>query len=1411
MDKNNPVVENLFEISWEVCNYVSGIHTVISSKVLEIGKRIQGTYLLIGPDTWRDSGDSQDFSEDKRLFRPWREKMQQEGFRIRIGHWNIPGSPATILIDFTTFMNQKDKIFSHFWEKFRLDSISGQWDYIEPALFGYAAGKTIERFAGYYLAPTGRTIAHFHEWSTGTGLLYLHEHARQIATVFTTHSTVIGKALAGNKMPLYSRMKHYDADAKSNDFNVVSKQSLEELSAAHADVFTTVSKVTARECKQFLKREVDLVTPNGLEERLVTKDQDYESGRREARQILLRVARALTGKRNGAEPFILGTAGRYEPRVKGYDILLDALAGIGKDKDQEREIIAFFFVPAGHYGPREELTGIISGKDENGLQDRFGTHKVRNPESDYFYRRVRELHFENHPSHPVKMIFVPAFLNGRDGIFNKGYYDLLPGFDLTVFPSYYEPWGYTPLESLAFGVPTLTSSFAGFGNWIKDHAGETGLSIGIIEREDNGREKSVSQIRHFIEQINMLDPGEYEAVRQKARELSGMAMWKELIRYYIEAYGLAMEKLGSRTDLYFTEDREDTEEIPVSGELPVWKQFVVLKELPPRLAPLEEIAKNLWWSWNYDAIELFSAIDPRLWKACEENPVVFIENIPLNRYKELAGNKTFMEKLDKVGQRFRGYLRDKKDKEKPQVAYFSMEFGLHDSLKIYSGGLGMLAGDYLKEASDCNLDIVAVGLLYRYGYFNQVVSAGGEQIESYESQDFSKSPVFPLRDESGKWKTIGIVLPGRELKARIWKVNVGRIELLLLDTDFEENIDQDRSITHHLYGGNEENRFKQEFLLGVGGIRALDLLGYEPDLFHCNEGHAAFLGLERLRKCIRENRMTFYEAREIIRASSLFTTHTPVPAGHDSFDEGMLRMYMAHYPERLKISWKEFMGLGRLNPDDPNERFSMSHLAINLSQEINGVSRIHGNVTQKMFNAMWKGYNPDELHIGYVTNGVHFPTWIGKSLMELLYKYLGRDFMQRQSDPGMWKKILEIPDEELWANKIEQKTRLIKIIKERMREAAIKRMENPRYLVEVQEKLDPEILTVGFARRFATYKRAHLLFRDVDRLVRIVNHSERPVQFIFAGKAHPKDKGGKELIKRIVEISKQPGFVGRIIFLQNYDISLARELVRGVDVWLNTPARPLEASGTSGEKVVMNGGLHFSVLDGWWAEGYARDAGWAISEEKVYQNQEYQDELDAETIYSIFENEIVPLYYERDEKGIPPEWARFIKNSLTGIAPRFTLNRMLLEYKEKYYRKLYDRFLLMKENNYRMARRLTHWKKRIHQSWHNIEVESFEHPDISKKPVILGKKYESHVVLNLNGLPPSDVGVEIVIRESGPDGEEESTYTQEFEMAECKNNKAHYQLLVEPVKAGIFRYGIRIFPKHEDLPHRQDFAFVKWV
>ena len=838
---------------------------------------------------------------------------------------------------------------------------------------------------------------------------------------------------------------------------------------------------------------------------------------------------------------------------------------------------------------------------------------------------------------------------------------------------------------------------------------------------------------------------------------------------------------------------------------------MVTRHLPEALSGLETLSKNLWWCWNDSAKALFKTVDPEIWHTSGHNPRAVLDTVSIKRFNQLADDGAFLAALAKVMDEFNAYMSEKAKRTEPSIGYFCMEYGLDTSLQIYSGGLGILAGDYLKETSDMNVNLVAVGLLYRFGYFTQVLTAQGDQVAKYNPQDFLKIPAEPVLDEEGKWKTVSVTFPGRTLTARIWKVAVGRTDLYLLDTDFEANIAEDREITYHLYGGNWENRLKQEVLLGIGGVRALRALGLNPTIYHCNEGHAALIGLERLREYIQDDKLSFREALEVVRASSLFTTHTPVPAGHDAFEDGLLGRYLGQYPDSLGITWEEMMGLGKVNAADTSENFSMSVLAANISVNVNGVSMLHGKVSKDIFARMYPGYLPEELHISYVTNGVHYPTWAAKEWKQLHARVFGPEFQTHHYDKSCFEGIYNLTDEEIWDVRKKLKGNLVNTINERLSDPKIGTHLSPAQTVRISKNLRKDVLTIGFARRFATYKRATLLFSDLDRLAAIVNNPVRPVQFVFAGKAHPADKAGQDLIRRIVEVSKMDRFIGRIVFVPGYDITLAKRLVQGVDVWLNNPTRPLEASGTSGEKAAMNGVMHFSVLDGWWVEGYKEGAGWALPQKRVYDEQNYQDELDSASIYATIENEIAPAYYDIDPKtGRSARWIQIIRNNIAQIACNFTTNRMLTDYCNQYYLPQCARTKEIVAKNYTKAKAVAAWKKHILDGWNDVKVVSYTQPESSYSLSPEGG-LKAEVALELGTLKPEEIGVEMLFTSVDRKGRLRIQDVFEFALAGCKDGVATFAATVLPERTGMYQVATRLYPKHPDMPHRQDFPIVKWL
>lgn len=865
---------------------------------------------------------------------------------------------------------------------------------------------------------------------------------------------------------------------------------------------------------------------------------------------------------------------------------------------------------------------------------------------------------------------------------------------------------------------------------------------------------------------------------------------------------------------------------------PTWKVVNVKSHIPEALKKLDELSHNLWWSWSTEALELFASLDKDLWRKVGRNPIDLLRSIDYDRLIELSKDEEIITRMNKVYDDFRKYMDVKPNPKRASVAYFCMEYGLSHVLKIYSGGLGILAGDYLKEASDSNVDMVAVGFLYRYGYFTQTLSMDGQQIANYEPQDFDRLPIERVLDKDGNQIIVDVPYPNFMVHATLWRANVGRISLYLLDTDNELNSEFDRRITHSLYGGDWENRIKQEYLIGIGGMLALKKLGIKKDIYHCNEGHAALCNVQRLVDYV-ESGLSFDESLELVRASSLYTVHTPVPAGHDYFDEGLFNKYMNQFPGRLGISWDDFMGMGRTNPEDKGEKFCMSTFLCKTCQEVNGVSWLHGRVSQQMFKGIWQGYMPaaerpdhaerthaewekiynphaEESHVGYVTNGVHIPTWCAKEWQAVYSKYLGKDYIYDQSNEAVWDKIHTVPDEIIWKTRVQLKNKLIDYIRDRFRENWLRNQGDPSLVVSLLDKINPNALLIGFARRFATYKRAHLLFSDLDRLSKIVNNPDYPVIFLFAGKAHPADGAGQGLIKKIYDISQRPEFIGKIIFLDNYDMQLASRLVSGVDIWMNTPTRPLEASGTSGEKALMNGVVNLSVLDGWWYEGYREGAGWALTDRRTYENQEHQDKLDASTIYSMLEQEIIPLYYARNRKGYSENWVRTVKNSIARIAPNYTMKRQLDDYYDRFYNPEAARFKLLAANDNQLAKDIASWKELVAERWDNIRVVSSERSEnLLNAKLVSGKNFTVRHTIDEQGLKDA-IGIDLVVMSTDNNGADTIHDVIPMNVVGHEGNLYTFELTASIDLAGSYKVAYRMYPKNAKLANRQDFCYVRW-
>ena len=840
------------------------------------------------------------------------------------------------------------------------------------------------------------------------------------------------------------------------------------------------------------------------------------------------------------------------------------------------------------------------------------------------------------------------------------------------------------------------------------------------------------------------------------------------------------------------------------------KKFRVVPYVPDKLKPLMKIANNMWWVWNFEAIELFRRLDVDLWRETHQNPIKLLGEVSQSVFEEAAESESFIGHMNRVEQELEWHLTRKTwfdehmpDSAESHIAYFSAEFGLHESLPMYSGGLGVLAGDHIKSASELGLPFVGVGLLYRLGYFQQYLNLDGWQNERFPKIDFHNIPVSLVKDDNGNPLYVTVEFPGRDIFIQIWEVKIGKALLFLLDTNNDKNSDEDKMITDQLYGGDIEMRVKQEMILGIGGSRALRAMNRNITVYHMNEGHAAFLAIDRILYMMESYGLSFKEAHNFVTASNVFTTHTPVPAGNDRFGPELIHKYFQGIYQRLGISEEEFLALGRENPLDKKEPFCMTVLAIKSAGHCNGVSKLHGQVSRNMWKSIWLSLPKHEVPIGHITNGVQTLSWTSDEMMRLFNRYLGPRWIDNPGDNSIWQNIDAIPDSELWRCRERLRERLVAYTRMQLEEQLLARGVPPKEAQMARSVLDPEALTVGFARRFATYKRANLLLRDIDRLAEILHNRERPMQIIFAGKAHPKDHMGKELIKQIIHITNDERFRNKIVFLENYDISIARYLVQGVDVWLNNPIRPKEASGTSGMKVLPNGGLNISVLDGWWDEAYNLKNGWAIGKGEEYEDHGYQDEVESLSLYNIIEKEVKPAFYSRGIDGMPREWLEIIRESMKTLNPAFNTNRMVKDYTEHYYKKAHANYVKFSSDEFKSIKDLSKWKDKIRGHWGEVHIKDLIFDE--KQEISVSSRIAVQADIFLGKLKPEDVNVELYFGSLNQHQEIVEGAAMPMNLkSESGGGGYRYEGQMLCLKSGQFGFTVRVIPHHDDMIRKFD-------
>lgn len=1411
----NKAPVTLFEVSWEVCNKVGGIYSVVSSKALQAVENFGEDYFLFGPQLQHNAG----FEEtDEHIWDSIRPALAARNLKCSLGRWNIPGRPKAILVNFGQRYGSNQLLFE-LWKNFGVDSLSGGWDYVEPVMFATACGEVIAAIHECLVQPTGgRSVALFHEWMCGAGLLRLKRDAPAIGTVFTTHATMLGRALAGTGRDIYSNLRSINPAQEAAAQNITAKWSMESASAREADAFTTVSPITGEESTVFLGRSPDVITVNGLDMRVIP---DFTENRKDPlahRAKIMAAAKRFLRAELPADTRIFAISGRYEMHNKGIDIFLDALARADKNlRGTDTSILALCLVMGGHTGVNHAAISGDAGASDNG-QPFLCSHFAWNAPQDPIINACRRLGLNNQPDSKVKVIFVPAMLDGYDGFFNLAYEDVISACDTGFFPSWYEPWGYTPQESAAWAVPTLTTDLSGFGMWARnmEKGNIENSGVAVMPRRGMNYEQSAEMLHNYVLKAATMPAATLAELRKSAREVAELTSWSNFFANYLEAFNIALEKAAARTEQE-TEAREGMNRVlqASSSVTPFLRPILAVAELPQQLSRLRELSNNLWWCWNDKAKALFMTLNPHMWNKCH-NPIQVLGQADSERLENLLANEEYMRLYTEVMAEFDAYMAeplrdiDEHVNVKHPVAYFSTEYGITESVPIYSGGLGVLSGDHLKSASDMAIPLFGIGLLYKSGYFKQEIDENGRQVAVYPLNNFSQLPVSMVTDANNEPLYVQLELPGRILYARIWQMKVGRVTLYLMDTDTTRNSEEDRRITDRLYEANREIRLLQEMLLGMGGVRLIRSLGLEPHVYHMNEGHSAFLVIERLLECMGQG-MSYDEATVRVRSNTVFTTHTPVPAGNESFSLDLVGRYFGNFAAKLGLDWSQFVQLGQMEGGNPHN-FEMTVLALRLSSWANGVSRLHGEVSRHMWNKLWKSLPLAETPITYVTNGIHTPSYVGTQMHELLNQYLGEGWLQAEPDDPLWSKVDNIPDDTYWAARMTQKEELLDALRASLPGYAQKYRLNRAERALMESALKPSTLFIGFARRFAPYKRATLLFADPDRLARIINDPERPVAFVFAGKSHPADEAGINILQEVIKMSRDERFLGKIFFMEDYSLAVSRLLSQGCDVWLNTPRRPHEASGTSGMKLPVNGGINLSISDGWWCEGYNRQNGWTIGPVVTLElpTDDQNDYSDAEALYTLLEHAVLPLYHDFNNAGLPGNWIAMSKRSLKSLTAMYSSNRMVRDYLEDAYRPAAARRDELARNNWQLCNEVAAWRKDLPVRFGTVKMEEIILNGADGNIMLCGEPVSVRLRLNPGEMKPEEIQAQLVIGRTFANG----NFLDQPDVLRLEprsnGNGIVYSATYIPRRNGAYRYGIRIMPVHKGLNTPLETGLVLW-
>ena len=1403
----------LYNVSWEVCHRVGGVHTVLETIAPHLVASYGKNLLFVGPDLWADRAAQSGFVED-RTAPPLAHLAAERGVPVRFGRCELEGNPRVALLDYGRLLERKNSILGELWDDHGVDSIHADWDTIERMLFGYAAGILVELHYRVAVRPRGlRAVAHFHQWQAAAGILRLAGTTPEIGTVLTPHGTALGRALASSGVRVDSALTTIDLTEAASEENVEAQHTLEIAAAKHARVLATVSEHAAEEAEHVLGRRPDIVTPNGFGGPTAT---DPARRKRIREEILTRAERFLGTALDRDATQIALTAARYEYRNKGLDLIVSALGRlVAKKESPKRKLLLIVAVAAPQTGPRPEVLDRLATKTLAGKPCGRATHKLAHPEADEILRGCTDAGLTNQPGDDAYVMFVPVRLDGSDSVMPFTYDEVLRASDVSIFPSLYEPWGYTPVESLAVGVPTVTTDLTGFGRYLLEREQKPHHGVLVLPLASASDADVDALIDRAITDFLDTDDEHLEKIRASSAEVLDRVSWERLIGKTLAAHEQALERAGEARVTALTPSlagrgRRSVISLPAqTAERPHLHHFTVVADVPAKLRRMVELANNLWWSWHPEAQELFRELDPDRFAAARGNPIEFLNTLPEHVVATAAANAEYCDRCETVIADFDRYMARERQPLEP-ITYFSAEFALHECLPVYSGGLGVLAGDHLKSASDLALPLSAVGLRYADGYFRQRIGRDGSQLVEPQHVDPRDLPMTELLGADGEPLRITIPMPEHDLHAGAWRVDVGQVPLFLLDTRVAENDDGNQGLTSKLYPSEREWRLRQEILLGMGGWRLLRALDREPAVCHLNEGHSAFLLLERLLELVEDSGLTFDEAAVVVRGSSIFTTHTPVPAGHDRFHEELMRRYFAGVATRLGLDWEEFFNLGRVSEDD--DEFSMTTLALRLTGRANGVSKLHGEVSRNMLADTWPGLHETETPVSSVTNGVHLPTWCGPVLRPALDKTLGRAWLEEAMSKSDWALIATLNDAEIWHIHTHQKRLMLDFVRDRIERTSQRRGIGPAIVRRRLEGLTEDVLIIGYARRFAPYKRATLLFRDAERLAALLTDEQRPVCILYAGKAHPDDGAGSALVQEIVQISEDARFEGKVFFIEDYDMDVARHMTAGVDVWLNTPTRPLEASGTSGMKAALNGVLHASILDGWWCEGYDGTNGFKIGDGSEGDDPEAQAALDSRSLYRMLETEMVPEFFTRQADGLPTAWIERMRRSIATVPPFFSTHRMVSDYAKFGYAPLGKSSVALRADSFAAARKQAADEERLRAAWPEVRIENVAVTDARDGNIGIGEPFEVHAKVALGALSPDQIRVELYVGQTD-DADElvDPMVVTLTKTGEGENGSTEFSGGFMPTGAGRFQYGVRVKPNLEDNTQLAHLGLVQWA